>query len=342
MSMRRSASSISTSGAGVDQRPDVDLGEAGVAARGGVEGGDPDQAVDAALGGEEAVGVLAAGDEGGRLQPRLLPRRGLLHLDLEAAPFGPAQVHPQEDLGPVLGVGPAGAGVDGDDGVAGVVLAAEQARLLELFQARSRPRPAGRRARPPSPRPRPPSRPGRRGRRRRTRARETVFSRFCARACAAEVVAAVSWSSQKPGCPISASSRSASASSAAGSKVVREQGQLLADGGQARCDRFGGRGVGHDLQLRTCRRGGPRPDPRMAASCGCGGRAARTATPSRPRRPRDRPRPSASSRVISATAPRSGLLVELVEDDRLLHAAGLARRPHPRRLDALAQAPRSQ
>ena len=133
--MRRSASSISTSTPGVDQRPDVDLGEAGVAARGGVEGGDPDQAVDAALGGEEAVGVLAAGDEGGRLQARLLPRRGLLHLDLEAAPLGPAQVHAQEDLRPVLGVGAAGAGVDGDDGVAGVVLAAEQARLFELGEA---------------------------------------------------------------------------------------------------------------------------------------------------------------------------------------------------------------
>ena len=157
----------------VDQRPDVDLGEAGVAARGGVEGRDPDQPVDAALGGEEAVGVLAAGDEGRRLEPGLLPRRGLLHLDLEAAPLGPAQVHPQQDLGPVLGVGAAGAGVDGDDGVAGVVLAAEQARLLELGEAPLDRAELRRRARPPSPRPRRPSRPARRGRRRRTRARGT-------------------------------------------------------------------------------------------------------------------------------------------------------------------------
>ena len=105
----------------VDQRPDVDLGEAGVAARRGVEGRDPHQPVDAALGGEETVGVLAAGDEGGRLEAGLLPRRGLLHLDLEAAALGPAQVHAQEDLRPVLGVGAAGAGVDRDHGVAGVV-----------------------------------------------------------------------------------------------------------------------------------------------------------------------------------------------------------------------------
>ena len=96
----------------VDQRPDVDLGEAGVAARRGVEGRDPHQPVDAALGGEQPVGVLAAGDEGRRLEARLLPRRGLLHLDLEAAPLGPAQVHAQQDLRPVLGVGAAGAGVD--------------------------------------------------------------------------------------------------------------------------------------------------------------------------------------------------------------------------------------
>ena len=136
MSIRRSDSSMSTSTLLLDQRPDVDLGEAGVAAPGGVEGADPDQAVDAALGGEEAVGVLAAGDEGRRLQPGLLPRRGLGHLDVEAAPFGPAQVHAQEDLGPVLGVGAAGAGVDGDDRVAGVVLAAEEARLFELGQPR--------------------------------------------------------------------------------------------------------------------------------------------------------------------------------------------------------------
>ena len=197
--MRRSASSISTSTSPVDQRADVDLGEAGVAARGGVEGRDPDQPVDAALGGEEAVGVLAAGDEGRRLQARLLPRRGLLHLDLEAAPLGPAQVHPQQDLGPVLGVGAAGAGVDGDDGVAGVVLAAEQPRLLELGQAALDRAELRARARRPSPRPRRPSRPARRGRRRRTRARGTspggaARGRARPRSCAA-----VSWSSQKPG-----------------------------------------------------------------------------------------------------------------------------------------------
>jgi hypothetical protein len=46
---------------------------------------------------------------------------------------------------------------------------------------------------------------------------------------AAEVRAAASWSSQNPGRCISASSFSTSDPSVAGSKVVREQGQLLAD-----------------------------------------------------------------------------------------------------------------
>src|SRR4051794_14598606 len=65
-----------------------------------------------------------------------------------------------------------------------------------------------------------------------------ISRRRCARAWAAEVRAAPSWSSQKPGRPISSSSPAASFSSPAGSKIVREQGQLLPDGGQARCGRF--------------------------------------------------------------------------------------------------------
>src|SRR5262249_19905690 len=93
----------------VDERTDVELGEAGVATGGGAEGTDPHQPVDAALGGEEAAGVLPAGDEGRRLETGLLPRRGLLHLDLEAAALGPAQVHAQQHLGPVLRVGATGA-----------------------------------------------------------------------------------------------------------------------------------------------------------------------------------------------------------------------------------------
>ena len=87
--------------------------------------------MDAALGLEQAVGVLAARREGRRLQARLLPRARLDQLGLEAAALGPAEVHAQEDLRPVLRVGAAGARVDRDDRVAAVVLAVEERILLE-------------------------------------------------------------------------------------------------------------------------------------------------------------------------------------------------------------------
>ena len=91
--------------------------------------------MDALLGVEQAVGVLARRAEGGGLDAGLLPRRRLEQLDVEAAPLGPAHHHAQDHLGPVLGVGAARAGVDGHERVAAVVAAREQALLLELLQA---------------------------------------------------------------------------------------------------------------------------------------------------------------------------------------------------------------
>ena len=68
--------------------------------------------------------------------PASSPGARLEQLDLEAAPLGPAHLHAQHHLGPVLGVGPARAGVDGDERVAGVVAAGEQALLLERRRRR--------------------------------------------------------------------------------------------------------------------------------------------------------------------------------------------------------------
>jgi hypothetical protein len=107
-----------------------------VAARLRVERRDPHQAVHALLGGVEAVRVLAVDDERRGLDASLLPRADLGEIDLEAAPLGPAHLHPQQHLGPVLRVRAARARVDGDDRVARVVAAGEQALLLELVQAR--------------------------------------------------------------------------------------------------------------------------------------------------------------------------------------------------------------
>ena len=76
------------------------------------------------------------------MRPASSPSCGLVDLDLEAAALEPAQVHAQQHLGPVLRLGAAGAGVDGEDGAALVVLAAEEALLLAALElALERPRP---------------------------------------------------------------------------------------------------------------------------------------------------------------------------------------------------------
>src|SRR5919107_94955 len=63
-----------------------------------------------------------------------------------------------------------------------------------------------------------------------------VSWRRLTRAYSALTLAAASGSSQKPGSPIRASSAAERSLSATGSKVVREQGHLLADGGEALLD----------------------------------------------------------------------------------------------------------
>src|SRR5262249_7322424 len=70
------------------------------------------------------------------LEPRALARLILEQLLLVAAPLAEAQVHPQQHLGPVLRLEPARAGMDLDDGVAPVVLAAEELLELELVERR--------------------------------------------------------------------------------------------------------------------------------------------------------------------------------------------------------------
>ena len=132
--MRRSPSSISTSLSSGEERRDDDLREGGVAAVGAVERAEPHEPVDAALGLEEPVGVLALHGQRRRLEARLLPRARLDELGLEAAVVGPAQVHAEQHLGPVLRVGAARARVDRDDGVARVVLAVEERVLLQPLE----------------------------------------------------------------------------------------------------------------------------------------------------------------------------------------------------------------
>ena len=69
--------------------------------------------------------------------PRLLGVGGVVDLGGVAVPLGPAQVHPQQHLGEVGGVDPAGLGPDGDQGLAGVVLPGQQGAHLELAERRA-------------------------------------------------------------------------------------------------------------------------------------------------------------------------------------------------------------
>ena len=113
------------------ERRDDHLGEGRVPAVRLVERRQPDEPVHAALRLQDSVGVVALHRERRGLEPRLLPRAGLQQVGREAALVGPAQVHAQEHLGPVLRIRPAGSGVDRDERVTGVVLSREERILLQ-------------------------------------------------------------------------------------------------------------------------------------------------------------------------------------------------------------------
>ena len=57
----------------------------------------------------------------------------LFRLSLELALLRPAKIHTQEHLSPILRLGAAGAGVDADDGIRGVMLSAEKLLQLRRF-----------------------------------------------------------------------------------------------------------------------------------------------------------------------------------------------------------------
>jgi hypothetical protein len=104
---------------------DVDGGEAGVAALGGVEGGDAHQAVHARLRPQVPIAEGRADDEGGALDARFLAVLVVDHLRGPALGLTEPQVHAQQHGGPVLALGAAGAGGDGHDGVVAVQVPAE-------------------------------------------------------------------------------------------------------------------------------------------------------------------------------------------------------------------------
>ncbi len=131
----------------VDDRIDPDRGEAGVAAVVRIERRDAHQAMHAALGLEPAIGVGAGDPDRRRFDPGLLAAALFEPFDLVAVRLGPARIHAQQHLGPILRLGAAGAGMDLEIAVVGVGLARQQAFELapgglgaQLFERSPRPR----------------------------------------------------------------------------------------------------------------------------------------------------------------------------------------------------------
>jgi hypothetical protein len=83
-------------------------------------------AVDAALGFGVAVGVFAFDQDGGFADAGGVAGLHVHELDGVIAPLGPAGIHAKHDVSPVVGLGAAGAGLDGEDGVVAVELTGEE------------------------------------------------------------------------------------------------------------------------------------------------------------------------------------------------------------------------
>ena len=106
-------------------RPDEHRRERRVAPRRLVERRDAHEPMHAGLGGHQPVRVIAGQRQRDALEPGFVAGLVVDDFALEAAALRPLQVHAQEHLGPVLRLGAARAGMNGDDGVGAIVLAAK-------------------------------------------------------------------------------------------------------------------------------------------------------------------------------------------------------------------------
>ena len=73
-----------------------------------------------------AVGILAGDHHGGGFQAGFIAVLVVQGLTLEVVPVTPVLIHPKEHGRPILGFGAAGAGMDGEHTVVGVVFTGEQ------------------------------------------------------------------------------------------------------------------------------------------------------------------------------------------------------------------------
>ena len=88
--------------------------------------------MDAVFALEVAIGVVALDEDGGGLDARLVTGLVVHQLIGVAVALGPAGIHTVEHLGPVLGLGAACSGMEGENGVVGVVFAGQQSRQTAL------------------------------------------------------------------------------------------------------------------------------------------------------------------------------------------------------------------
>src|SRR6185437_10891515 len=102
-------------------------------ARIGIERRDSHQAMDAALGLEPAISVLAGDANGRRFDAGAFARALFEPLDLVAVLLAPAHIHAQEHLGPILRLGAARAGMDLEIAIVAVGFAGKEAVELARF-----------------------------------------------------------------------------------------------------------------------------------------------------------------------------------------------------------------
>jgi hypothetical protein len=112
-----------------------------------IERRDAHQSVHAGFRRKQTVGVVTRDRDRDALEPGLLSGLVVDDLGPEAAPLRPAEIHSQQHLGPVLRLGPAGAGMNGHERVLAIVLAPQHlldlARLHFLVECVERPRDVG-------------------------------------------------------------------------------------------------------------------------------------------------------------------------------------------------------
>ena len=116
----------------IQLRHDLQRSEAGLASGVGIEGRNTHQTVNTVLTLQIAVGILPLDEDGGGLDARLIAGLVVHELIGVAVALRPAGIHPVEHLRPVLGLGAACSGVEGEDSIVGIVLAGQKRRQTAL------------------------------------------------------------------------------------------------------------------------------------------------------------------------------------------------------------------